>query len=191
MQPAPNAPSSDLTAAAGLTAPVTSSAPAPVATAPAETAPAASPAVVIPPASPGIVVTAGKAPSASPLKDETPEKIALPPKPEEPVAKIEPPKAVVEDKKPATSPESRVVIRAVQSSWVMVADDTGKTVFDRVLKPGESYSVPAKPGLLLTTGNGGGIVLSLDGKDLPKIDNGGTHVVRNIALDPDRLAAQH
>jgi hypothetical protein len=99
-----------------------------------------------------------------------------------------------EDKKQRVSGESdaasRIVIRATQKSWVMVVDDSGKTVFDRVLKPGESYKVPDTRGLSLTTDNSSGIALSLDGKDLPKIGSGASPVVRNIALDPDRLSIE-
>jgi cytoskeleton protein RodZ len=81
------------------------------------------------------------------------------------------------------------MIRATQSSWVMVTDPAGKAVFDHVLKAGDVYKVPNKPGLSLTTGNGSGITLVLDGTELPKVANGAPHVVRNISLDPDRLTS--
>ena len=84
---------------------------------------------------------------------------------------------------------SRLVIRATQSSWVMVSDASGKAVFDQVLKPGEIFKVPDQQGLTLTTGNGGGIVLVLDNHDLPKVANGAPHVVRDIPLDPAKLSA--
>ena len=83
---------------------------------------------------------------------------------------------------------SRIVLRATQSSWVMVTDNTGKAIFDHVMKTGDTYKVPNKPGLSLTTGNGNGIIVSLDGADLPKVSTGAAHVVRDIPLDPDRLA---
>ena len=51
----------------------------------------------------------------------------------------------------------------------MVSDDSGKAIFDHVMKAGDIYKVPNKPGLSLTTGNGGALVLSLDGVELPKI----------------------
>ncbi|MFA4994018.1 MAG: RodZ domain-containing protein [Bdellovibrionales bacterium] len=86
---------------------------------------------------------------------------------------------------------SRVVIRAMQDSWVMVVDESGTTLFDRVLKTGDVYNVPDQSGLSLTTGNGGGIVLSVDGKELPKVYNGPPRMVRNITLDPNRLMATY
>jgi cytoskeleton protein RodZ len=86
-----------------------------------------------------------------------------------------------------------LVIRAEQSSWVMISDSKGQTVFDRVLKPEETYKVPDGPGLYLTTGNGAGLILTLDGVDLPKISSGATAgssgILRNIPLDSAHLKA--
>ena len=84
---------------------------------------------------------------------------------------------------------SRLTIRATQSSWVMVTDSSGKAIFDHVMKSGDSYKVPNVEGLSLTTGNGSGLTLSLDGTDLAKVSSGAPHIVRDIPLDPDRLAA--
>ena len=190
----------DATATAGLTEPV---APAPevpakpaaeASVSPVTPAPEAATTPVIPPASPGIMVTADKPPSASAAKTDMFEKTTQAAPPEAPIVKAEKdvkPKA--EDKKPQVPANpalvSRVVIRATQSSWVMIVDDSGKTIFDHVMKAGDVYQVPNKQGLSLTTGNGSGIELSLDGKDLPKVATGAPHVVRNIALDPDRLSS--
>ncbi len=94
-----------------------------------------------------------------------------------------------EAKTPTDPNGSRVTIRATQSSWIMITDNNGKAIYDHVLKPGESYKVPNKSGLSLTTGNGSGIVMSVDGKDVPPVANGAPHVVRNIDLTPDHLSA--
>jgi cytoskeletal protein RodZ len=174
--------------AAGLTAPVSPSL--------SQAAPENSPkdtslpsVVVIPPASPGIVVTAEKPPA----KDDVSEKASANPKTEtnadEKAAKnsdIE-----TDNKKPQVYGENetaaRVVIRATQNTWILVTDGSGKTLFEHNLKPGESYKVPNKSGLSLTTNNGSGILLSLDGKDLKKISKGASRMVRNINLDPNNL----
>lgn len=84
---------------------------------------------------------------------------------------------------------SHITIRAVQSSWVLITDGHGQTIYDHVMKPGEVYKVPNKPGLSLTTGNGSGVALSLDGTDLPRLATGTSHVMRNILLDSDHLRA--
>jgi cytoskeleton protein RodZ len=161
--------------------------------------------LVIPPEAPGIVVSgapqAAPAPSAKEMAAEAAKAEKAAAKADSTkaeAAKIEAAKADVakaeaaaaqEAAKKKSSTSGRVVIRAVQSSWVMVTDADGKAIFDGVLKPGETFNVPDRPGLNLTTGNGNGIVLSLNGNELPKIASGAPRVVRNISLDPDRLAA--
>lgn len=82
--------------------------------------------------------------------------------------------------------EHHVVIRAEQTSWILIADSKGQTVFDHVLKAGDVYKVPGTDGLTLTTGNGAGLVLALDGIELPKL-TGSSRVLRNISLSRDRL----
>jgi cytoskeleton protein RodZ len=66
------------------------------------------------------------------------------------------------------------------------ADDA--IVFSRVLKSGEVYKVPAKPGLFLRTGNAGALQIAVDGKAVPSIGGIGA-MRRNVALDPAELAA--
>lgn len=93
----------------------------------------------------------------------------------------------------AAGKPSHVSIHANQSSWVMIQDGKGTTIFDRVLKPGETYRVPDEKGLMLTTGNIPGIVLALDGTDLPRLSSVGSNnsgVMRDISLDPSRLKAE-
>ncbi len=82
--------------------------------------------------------------------------------------------------------KTRLVIRAETESWIMVTDSQGVTVFERALKPGETYSVPNTKGLNLTTGNAEGITLTLDGKVLPRLSGKG-RVVRGIPLDPEKM----
>lgn len=208
-------------AAAGLTAPLTSS-PEAIADpleSPAEAtplpdlAPKAGPlrGIEIPPASPGIVLSSpGISAPLSLIKEEDAEieKVVL----KEPENTQKPPekqpksqekiddatrKKSEEDSAVAPAPPkeekaipSRITIRAKQNTWVMVVDNEGKALLDRVLKSGESYKVPDVSGLSLTTGNGSGIVVSVDGKDLPKISGDTAQVVRNIPLDPRKLQTE-
>jgi cytoskeletal protein RodZ len=85
-----------------------------------------------------------------------------------------------------TGPDSRISVRAEKESWILIADDKGHTLFDKVLKPGDVYRVPDDDGLTLTAGNGNGIILSVDGTDIPKLA-GSSSVLRGVALDPDDL----
>jgi cytoskeleton protein RodZ len=81
---------------------------------------------------------------------------------------------------------SRLVVRAEKESWVVITDAKSNTVLDRVMKPGDTFAVPDQPGLKLTTGNSGGIILVLDGKDLPKLSRNSS-ILHDISLDADKL----
>lgn len=86
----------------------------------------------------------------------------------------------------ASSPTTRVSIHAKLESWVQITDKDGKPVLSRVLRAGETYAVPDEKGLMMNTGNAGGIDLLVDGKALPSLGSVGL-VKRNIVLDPDKL----
>jgi hypothetical protein len=54
-------------------------------------------------------------------------------------------------------------ILARADAWIRVRDMRGTTYIERTLKAGETWPVPAVPGLTLTTGNAGGTFLVVDG----------------------------
>jgi cytoskeleton protein RodZ len=78
----------------------------------------------------------------------------------------------------------RIVLKAKQDSWIQVKDNT-QTVTMRVLKSGESYRVPDRPGLILVTGNAGALEVWVDGHVVAPVGLPGKK--RYVALDPDRL----
>lgn len=82
---------------------------------------------------------------------------------------------------------SRVRLSARGETWVQVHERASGTVlFDRVMQPGESYAVPDRPGLVLTTGNAGGLEVQVEGETLPPL--GAERAVRrNLPLDPATL----
>jgi cytoskeleton protein RodZ len=80
----------------------------------------------------------------------------------------------------------RVVIAAQGDSWLLVRDTSGRDIFNRVLKSGESYVVPNRAGLSLTTGNAGVIEIRVDGKPIGSLGKVGT-VRRDVPLDADLL----
>ena len=96
------------------------------------------------------------------------------------------PSAGAADRTPAAI--ERVVVRATGESWVQVRAQDGTTLFTRVLRNGDVYRVPDRPGLTLATGNAGALEIVVDGAPAPSLGTFG-EVVRNIALDPARLAA--
>lgn len=84
----------------------------------------------------------------------------------------------------------RLSIRADQASWILITDAAGHTIYDHVLKAGEIYHVPDIDGLSLTSGNSSGIVLTLNGLDLPRVSSGSGHVIKNMPLDTPSLKNQ-
>lgn len=87
---------------------------------------------------------------------------------------------------PTTADQPRVMLRATADAWLQVKDKAGAILLNKVLKPGESWPVPAKPGLTFTTGNAGGTEVVLDGTVVPGLGGQGA-VRRDLPLDPDLL----
>lgn len=86
--------------------------------------------------------------------------------------------------------EGRIVLRAKADSWIQVRDRDGSLVLlNRILRAGESWTVPAMSGaLVMTTGNAGGTEMVVDGATLPSLGAMGA-VRRDVALDADALRA--
>ncbi|WP_146208886.1 DUF4115 domain-containing protein, partial [Azospirillum sp. TSO22-1] len=77
---------------------------------------------------------------------------------------------------------TRVQVRAVQDSWVQIRDSQD-IIFTRVLKPGDTYRVPDRPGVRLRTGNAGGLVVVIDGVAGQPMGSVG-QVLRDVPLEP-------
>lgn len=139
------------------------------ATGPWPTGPAVTPESLLPPR------PAGQGPASASAAPLNPPPVAQPPAAEPAVASY------------GAGDDSRVLLRARADSWIQVRERTGGTVlFNRVLRPGETYRVPTRPGLLLTTGNAGGLEVVLDGDALPTLGQQGA-VRRDLPLEPDQL----
>ena len=105
-----------------------------------------------PPATTGAPQTAPAAPQgAAPAVPAAP---APPP--------IAPPAA---EQAPEPAPATNtIVLRATQECWVQVREArTGRVLFSRLLRPGETYEVPHEPGLLLTIGRAEALTIEVDG----------------------------
>lgn len=86
----------------------------------------------------------------------------------------------------ATPAKQELVIRVMDTAWVEVRGEDGRALLSRVLKPGDSYTVPPAPGMTLDTGNIGGLEFVLNGQVLPPLGAKGD-VRRKVSLDPAKL----
>ena len=87
----------------------------------------------------------------------------------------------------ASKPAMELVIS--QDSWVEIRDKNGNSLISEVLKPGDKYIVPdGQEGLILATGNAGGITVFIKGKKLGAIGKN-AEVKRDIELDANKLKA--
>jgi len=82
--------------------------------------------------------------------------------------------------------QSRILLKAVADSWIQVKDSNGRQLFARLLRPGEAYRVPNRPGVRLKVGNAGGLIVRVDDIDLPPLGQSG-QVIRNVMMDPTQL----
>jgi len=85
------------------------------------------------------------------------------------------------------SGDGRVVIRAIGPTWVEIRDQLkGEVLLTRLLYSGDRYLMPNREGLVMLTGNAGGLEISVDGNIVPSVGPSGA-VRRNIRLDPNAL----
>ena len=166
----------------------------------AEAAPSAPPAVSAPPASAEPAFSAATGDSflalAAPVRHATTASVgSIEPLLDETVVIPAPPTAsrdlvLSTERLPRVYGESnlgtRIVLRALQDSWVQVRDRQDALLLTRVLRSGDTYYVPNQDGLTLLTGNAGGIAIEVDGVAVAPLGPVGA-VRRQIALDPVRL----
>ena len=82
----------------------------------------------------------------------------------------------------------RVVILALQDSWVQITGNAGELLLTRILRVGDRYLAPGREDLILMTGNAGALEITVDGVQIAPLGPVGT-VRRNVSLAPDRLLA--
>ncbi|MGM0421989.1 MAG: RodZ domain-containing protein [Pseudomonadota bacterium] len=83
---------------------------------------------------------------------------------------------------------SRVTLRANADSWVKITNSSGRSLFQKVLRPGDEFMVPNEKGLVMATGNAGGLDIYIDGEQINPIGRSGD-IMRGVSLDPEELTA--
>lgn len=81
----------------------------------------------------------------------------------------------------------RVTLKARQTSWIQVSDGNDRTVFKKLLRAGEQYTVPDGSGYTLITTNAGGLDVVVDGKAAPALGKSG-EILRGLSLEPADLS---
>lgn len=86
-----------------------------------------------------------------------------------------------------SSGASRITLKALEETYVQVKDPSLKkphaVLLARVLSPGESFQAPDRQGLVLLTGNAGGIQVEVDGRSAGVLGKSG-QVIKRLPLEP-------
>ncbi|WP_135080016.1 helix-turn-helix domain-containing protein [Terasakiella sp. SH-1] len=96
----------------------------------------------------------------------------------------------VEEEQPAKPQPmtEKVLLKAIDYAWIQVTNDQGTVLHTQVLNEGDEYQVPATQGLILRTGNAGGLEIFVDGTKAPSIGEAG-EVRRKVLMNPKKLLA--
>ena len=79
-----------------------------------------------------------------------------------------------------------MIVIARAPTRVLVQGADGTVFINRVLRPGDTYRVPDKVGLTLTTPDGGAVALELDGQEMGAAGSQG-QVTEALSLDPQAI----
>jgi cytoskeleton protein RodZ len=86
-------------------------------------------------------------------------------------------------------PAARVTLKATRDVWVRVDDTAAGSMLNTLdLRAGDTYRVPNRPELILSTRDAGGIEIWLDGQSLGAAGASG-QALDSFSLDPEKLTA--
>lgn len=81
---------------------------------------------------------------------------------------------------------SRLVLKFTADAYVQIREKQGQVLLNKIMRAGDTWPVPNRPGLIMTTGNAGGTEIYVDGVAAAPL--GATGVVRReLALEPDAI----
>ncbi len=86
-----------------------------------------------------------------------------------------------------TNRNPRVVLKAKADTHIVVRDSSGVVYINRNLKVGDTYQLPNKVGLLLSTSDAGAIELDLDGQAMGPAGSD-SQSASDVPLDPQSIA---
>lgn len=83
-------------------------------------------------------------------------------------------------------PIGRISIRGRVASWLEIKRKNGESLVSRMFRPSETFVLPRERGIMLSTGNAGGIEILLDGELIAPLGLNGS-VRRNVLVEPRTL----
>jgi transcriptional regulator with XRE-family HTH domain len=86
----------------------------------------------------------------------------------------------------APKPLNEIIIKAVKDSWIQILDSSEKTVYVRLMHPGDIYTVPQQQDHTLNTGNAGGVKIIFNGRETKLLGTNG-QVIRGVNLTESGL----
>ena len=81
---------------------------------------------------------------------------------------------------------ARVVLRAHQTTRILVQGEGGIVYINRALNPGDTFRVPNRTGVTLTTTNAGAVEVELDGQSMGYAGKG-AQLAEALSLDPQSV----
>ncbi|HTW34565.1 MAG TPA: helix-turn-helix domain-containing protein [Rhizomicrobium sp.] len=163
-------------------APATSAATQAAATPPGGTTAPATPSAAPAGANQGQTAANGQTPSAPPAPDANAQTAANAPQSAASADAQLPPGHVYG----AKNANVRVVLRAHAPTRVLIQGADGTVFLNKMLQPGDSYNVPNRVGLTLTTPNGSAVAVELDGQ-LMGYAGEGSEMTEALSLDPQAI----
>jgi cytoskeleton protein RodZ len=86
----------------------------------------------------------------------------------------------------AQNKDGRVVLHVRETTKLVVQANDGTVYINRVLHPGDSYRVPDRVGITLSTSNGGAVAVELDGQIVGAAGKP-SQVTEGLSLDPQAI----
>jgi len=132
------------------------------------------------PQAPPVPISAPKAPAAQTNVASTTPQTANPPQTEAPGGHVY----------GASNRNPRVVLHAEAPARVLIQGSDGTVFLNRMLEPGDSYDVPNKVGLTVTTPNGGALSVELDGQPMGHV-GAASKMTEAFSLDPQAIVDRY
>ncbi|HEY2071585.1 MAG TPA: RodZ domain-containing protein [Rhizomicrobium sp.] len=83
--------------------------------------------------------------------------------------------------------DARVVLHVREATRILIEASDGTVYINRILRPGDSYRVPDRVGVTLSTPNGGAVALELDGQ-LMGLAGKPAQMTEGLSLDPQAVS---